>query len=358
MQGKNRTGQRLCLIIPSLKAGGMERVISELAVFFTSRHHEVHLIIMTYGNDFFKVVEPVVIHKPKFTFSNTHRLVSTVRTMFFLRNRIKSIAPDVVLSFGETYNSFVLISTLGLDVRVFISDRSQPDKYWGATHELLRKILYPKAAGIVSQTRYSKDFLYKLTRHKNIKIIPNPVRITDHMETDRQNVILFVGRLIPSKRIDILLEVYAQTRIEGWQLWIVGDGNLREWLFDQSEKLKVSDKVRFFGNQKDLSFFYSTAKIFGLTSVSEGFPNALLEAMSWGLGCIAFDCISGPSDLIEDTVNGFLVPIYNKEVFANRLMKLQMDANLLKMISLNAARHASIYSIDKIGVEYLNFMLE
>jgi GalNAc-alpha-(1->4)-GalNAc-alpha-(1->3)-diNAcBac-PP-undecaprenol alpha-1,4-N-acetyl-D-galactosaminyltransferase len=103
--------KKLCLVIPSLQPGGMERVMSELAGFFCQKNElEVHMVL--YGKDpelFYHVPESLIIHEPVTTFNNKLRLFYTFGRLLYLRRRIKSIEPNTVLSFGEYWNSFVLL---------------------------------------------------------------------------------------------------------------------------------------------------------------------------------------------------------------------------------------------------------
>ena len=350
--------KKICLIIPSLNSGGMERVMSELAGYFAqNRKIETYLIILGKAEKFYTLPKHVITFEPNFVFNNKYRIYYIIKTIFFLREKVKEVKPDAILSFGEMYNSFVLLSNLFLNVKVFVSDRSKPDKRWGKLHELLRRKLYPKAHGIISQTSYSKDFLSKETGHKNITIIPNPVKPFHLDKIEKQNVILCVGRLVSTKRIDILLEVFYRTRLEGWELWIVGDGPLKSTLEKLSAEKGLSQYVKFWGNQKDIDQFYAKAKIFAFTSISEGFPNSLLEAMAAGLPCISFNCIAGPSDLITDSVNGFLVPELDIAIYQERLKILINDETIRLKFSANALAASEKYYIEKIGDEYLKFLL-
>jgi len=347
---------RICLVLPSLAAGGMERVMSELAHFFADQNCEVHLVTLTKGDAFYLLDSNINDHEPSFYFNRKFRIYYTLKTISYLRRKLKSIMPDSVLSFGEMHNSFVLFSAMGLKLKIYVSDRTMPFKKWGIFHELLRRLIYSKAKGIICQTSDYEKFLASITQHKNIKVIPNPVRIVSGIKNDRRNIVLFVGRLISTKRVDILLELFAQIHLPDWELWIVGDGPLNFALNEQSQKIGISEKVTFWGNQRDIGKFYQQAKIFAFPSTSEGFPNSLLEAMAWGLGCIAFDCKSGPSDLIKDNYNGFLIPILNKGEFQNRLKLLQTDESILKKLSENAVLTSMQYSLDKVGREYLDFI--
>ncbi len=351
--------KKIAFVIPSLSAGGMERVMSEIINYITKKPNiETHLIVLTNNEFFYSIDKNVQIYQPPFSFNPRFRFYYTMKTLFFLRNRLRTIKPFSVLSFGETYNSFVLLATWGIKTKVYISDRSKPDKDWGYFHNNLRKILYKKAAGIISQTSYSKNFLIKETQNKNIKIIPNPIDLNKYQTSlKKENVILNVGRLISTKRIDILLDCFSKIENQNWQLWIVGDGPLRKYLEDIAKKLDISNNVKFWGTQNNIAPFYLKSKIFAFTSFSEGFPNALLEAIAAGLPTIAFNCIAGPSDLVKNGENGFLISQGDTETYLQKLKELIENETLRNTFSENAIEIAQSYKLEKIGEEYLNFLL-
>ena len=351
--------KKLCLVITDLHKGGMERVMSELAYYFSTKSNtEVHLILLTnQSRMFYKVPQSVIIHNPPFVFDKRFRLLSIVRTIIFLRKTIQKVSPDAVLSFGETYNSFVLLSTLFLKIRIFVSDRSKPDKRWGLLHEYLRRKLYRFAAGVISQTKFSKSFLAKEIGHNNIEVIPNPVKEIKLVTSIKENAILNIGRLIKSKRIDLLLEIFSNCDFNGWELWLVGEGDQKENLVSLAQRLKISENVKFLGKQENVDIYYSKAKIFAFTSESEGLPNGLIEAMSAGLACISFDCVAGPSDLIINGENGFLIDMYNCPEFVSKLNILIHDDTTREIFSKNARKISSELSLENIGSKYYKFLL-
>ena len=100
----------------------------------------------------------------------------------------------------------------------------------------------------------------------------------------------------------------------------------------------MEESVSFPGNVVDVDKFILGSEIFAFTSVSEGFPNVLLEAMNGGLACVSYDCVAGPSELIEDGENGYLVPVGHKEVFSERLLNLMKDSNCRSSMQVKAQR--------------------
>lgn len=352
----------VCFAIPSLQAGGMERVMSELAAYSSNRSN-VDLHILLYGikrDIFYQLPKEVTVHIPEFTFNNTFRFVSTVRTLFFLRKVTKRIKPDSILSFGEYWNSFVLLALYGLKFPIFVSDRSQPDKSLGKVQDWLRKRLYPKASGVIAQTKVAKLIYQGLYGHKNIQVIGNPIRSIPNKKLKRDNSILMVGRLIRSKNQDRLIEMFARINKLDWKLVIVGYDHLKqknmERLQNLIEELKLNDRVILTGKQENVEEYYLTSKIFAFTSTSEGFPNVIGEAMSAGLPVVSFDCIAGPSEMIEDGKNGFLIPVNDYQLFQEKLELLMQDDVLRSKFGEYGKISIQKFSINEIGEQYLKFI--
>jgi GalNAc-alpha-(1->4)-GalNAc-alpha-(1->3)-diNAcBac-PP-undecaprenol alpha-1,4-N-acetyl-D-galactosaminyltransferase len=353
----------LCLIIHSLQGGGMERVMAELASYFSRKQDlQVHLILYGIKRDiFFELPASVIVHKPAFQFEEKRRLRSTLKTLFFLRKKITEINPDAVLSFGEYWNSFVLLSCIGLRYPVFVSDRCQPDKHLGRLHDFLRKRLYPKAAGIIVQTGTAEFIYQKITGGKNIKVIGNPVRAIHSNGFVRENIVLSIGRLIETKHHDELIKLFVRINEPGWKLIIVGDDALKQENRKRlTELIRVSgatDSVMLAGQQRDVESYYNKSKIFAFTSSSEGFPNVIGEAQSAGLPVIAFDCVAGPSEMISDNENGFLVPLFDYKEFEKKLTMLMSDETLRIKFGTNAKASIKRFDVNTIGLSFEKFIL-
>lgn len=354
--------KKICLVIPSLQAGGMERVMSELAAQFCQKT-EVHLVM--YGikpEIFYPLPSNLSIHIPAFKFDNNKRIRSTIKRISYLRRETKKIQPDVILSFGEYWNSFVLISLFGLRYPIFVSDRCQPDKSLGKLHNILRTFLYPTAAGVIVQTETARQIYQKLIPKAKLHVIGNPIRIIGNDSTIiKENIVLSVGRLIKSKHHDELIRLFVQIAMPGWKLVIIGDDAIRQqnlvYLKTLIAELNAKDKVLLTGSRNDVDVFYQKSRIFAFASSSEGFPNVIGEAMSAGLPVVAFDCIAGPSDLIENNVTGFLVPLFDYSTFEKKLRQLMMDENLQKLQGTNGNKKILKFSSQVIGEKFYEIIL-
>ncbi len=356
--------KKICLVIPSLQSGGMERVMSELATHFCNKlEFEAHLVLYGIKRDiFYRVPDNLIIHVPRFEFNNANRTWNAVKTLWFLREKIKEINPETILSFGEIWNNFVLLSVFGLDYPVFVSDRCQPNKSLGKFHDILRRWLYPKSTGIICQTEVAKNIYNNMFHHTNLVVIGNPIRKIE-LDTGlkKENIILTVGRLIQSKHHDELIRIFSEIDAPDWKLIIVGDDALKQKNRDRLERfvhdLGMADRVVLTGKQLDVETFYNKSKIFAFTSSSEGFPNVIGEAMSAGLPVIAYDCIAGPSDLIDNEKTGYLVKTHDISSFKNCLETLIKDENLRNKFGIQGKLKIQNFSVHKISREFEKIIL-
>lgn len=342
----------------------MERVMSELASHLSSKHDlEVHLVMYGIKPElFYSIPTNISIHRPYFTFNNKCRMWFTFRTMFFLRKKIKSIRPDSILSFGEYWNNLVLIALFGLKFPVFVSDRCQPDKSLGKIHNIIRRFLYSRTKGIIVQTKKAQEIYQKIIPGAKLYVIGNPIREIIIEDPDiTENIVLSVGRLINSKHHDELIKLFIRIGAPGWKLVIVGGDAIKQHNLSKLQnlvrELNSEDRIELAGSRNDVDTFYSKSRIFAFTSSSEGFPNVIGEAMSAGLPVVAFDCIAGPSELIEDEVTGFLVPLFNYSLFEDRLRSLMNNETLRQVQGMNGKNKIMKFSIEAIGEQFYNTIL-
>jgi GalNAc-alpha-(1->4)-GalNAc-alpha-(1->3)-diNAcBac-PP-undecaprenol alpha-1,4-N-acetyl-D-galactosaminyltransferase len=360
---ENALKKDLCFVIHSLQAGGMERVMSELLHFFAAKHsYNIHLVLYGIKRDvFYEIPDNINIYRPPFEFDNSRRLQSTLKTHFFLRKKIQEINPVSVLSFGERWNSMVLLALLGTKIPVYVSDRAQPDKSLGKVHDTLRKVLYPKAKGVIVQTQKALNIYKKMYSQDNFKVIGNPIRPILPRAVAKENVIVMVGRYIQSKQQNVLIEIFSQLNAPDWKLVLVGYDHLKQenqkhWEALANE-LKIDDRVIFAGKQEDVEHYYLSSKIFAFSSASEGFPNVIGEAMSAGLPVVAFDCIAGPSDLIVDGENGFLIPLNDKKNFGKKLQFLIDTPSTIESMGKKSKELIAQFELNYICSAFENFIV-
>jgi len=341
----------------------MERVMAELINgFIGDCQAEVHVVLYGIKRDVFYDIRPeAIVHRPDFPFDNAHRFLSTIKTMWYLRRTIKEIQPDSILSFGNLWNTFVLLSTVGTKFPVFVSDRGSPRFRAGSFQEMLKARLYPRAAGIIAQTSVAEDFYRKQFPDQNYAVIGNPIREIPADETiARESTIVSVGRLIKTKHYDRMIRLFVELNRPDWRLVIVGGDGQNQNIMAELRKLLAElgnpPNIELAGTQKDVEGYLRRASIFAFTSSSEGFPNVIGEAMSAGLPVVSYDCIAGPSDMVEDGVNGYLVPVFDDELFKKRLLELMDSPEKRKQFGNRAREDIRQFSVKSIVGKFYSFI--
>ena len=248
-----------------------------------------------------------------------------------------------VLSFGS--NSFYLLGVLKhlMKFKLLVSERGFPP---AKRFYKLRKILFEKSDICVFQTSGAKQY-FNVELGEKAFIIPNPVEIPELKWQDDglSNVVIFVGRLdIGHKRVDLLINAFQKvlTSVPDAVLRIVGSG------YDEVQVRKIvlerglREKVEFIGFSKNVLKELSSARVFVLCSDIEGMPNALLEAMAFGMPVVSTDCSpGGAAFLLGNNENGILVPKGDANELAKAVAMLLMDAEKRNYYAQKAREQAA-----------------
>lgn len=347
---------RFALVIASLGPGGAERVISELANRWMSQGHVVALITLDCPQNIpFYSLDPriqlVQIDQKSQSTTYVGRFVEIIKRLFVLRQSIKSIRPDAVLSFVDITNLVTLLSCMRLNIPIVVSERIDPHHHpIPRPYKWLRRKLYRLAQRIVVQTRSAADYFDGELQNK-ITIIPNFVQRPVVCAEIRPKVqtIVSAGRLERQKDFTTLIQAFDRViRVESdLRLIIYGEGSERKNLTQLVESLNLSDKVFFPGATQYLAAELVKADIFVFPSLYEGFPNALCEAMALGLPVVASNC-SGNTDIVRDGVDGRLFPVGCVDDLTMRLLELIQAENQRVDLAENAKDVVQRFSADTI----------
>ena len=346
---------KILFIITSLGSGGAERVMSLLANKFSEKN-EVIIITLSADRIFYKLdakinIKQLSLYSP--TSSMFDKLTNNFKRIKQIQKEIKTINPDIVISFMTQTNILSIISSKLLKKPIIISERINYDFLKSKVWKFLRKIIYRFSDGLIVQSNYDKQ---KYQFVNNVKVIFNPLQIKN-IKNERKNIILAVGRLDYQKGFDRLIKIYSRLRTD-WPLIIVGEGNERKNLINLIKELNLENKVFLVGRKQNIEEYYSKAKIFTLSSRMEGFPNVLAEAMAYGCACISFDCLTGPSDIIKNNQNGFLIEDNNENEYLEKLQILIDNQEIREKFSKNGKNIISKLDIKKIANEWMNFIKE
>lgn len=345
---------KILIINNGLAGGGIERASTSMANQFVKWEHEVYIVALYRSEHFLPIdkrihfVEPESVPKSK---------LYVVKMIAYIRKMVKRINPDTILAYNEWTNPYVGLALTGLKYPLFFTDRMNPLGKTPKLTEFLKKRYYPQANGIIAQTQFAKKIISEKTGAKNITVIPNPINCIDGINCEKKNIIVTVGRLTKEKGHKILIEAFAKVQDKSWKLSIVGDGRERQSLEKLAVDLRIQDRVIFHGHQANFNKQLSEAKIFVLPSLSEGFPNALIEAMSVPLPCIATICTPGIKEVVEDEKNALLVEKNNANALADTINRLVLDESLREKLASNAYHVRENLAFEKIAGKYLNYIL-
>ena len=292
-------------------------------------------------------------------------IVANVSRVRRLRQELRTIRPDVIVSFIDCMNVLVLIAAAGLGIPVVVSERTDPRMApLGAIWETLRRVTYRRATALVVQTQSVAKWARNLVDSQRVVVVPNPIVEScfqigrSACAGTRARRVVAVGRLSAEKGFDILIESFARasTGHADWSLVIAGEGPLASTLREQADRTRCADRIVFAGLVRKPEELLADSEIFTLSSRVEGFPNALVEAMACGCCVIATDCPSGPAEIITSEVDGVLVPVENVEALASSLDALMTNGADRRRLGAAAAASAERFRSGGIAEHWIRLL--
>lgn len=337
----------------------MERVASKLANDLSMRGGlKVILISLSNQDKFYKLNSNVTYYACQYN-ANANTTLKALGYIKELRKAFRKYQLDVVLSFGDRYNSFMLLASIGFTHGKFISNRQNSNLSNGKVVDFLNLLTYKFADGIIAQTMHAKRVIEEKYTARKVQLIPNPIRISNTSVGKRENVILNVGRFGDAKNQFELVEIFGEIlNRQDWRVRFFGDGPKKHVTEGVIQDLDLKEQITIYPFTRNINKEYKRSAIFAFVSRSEGFPNALAEAMAHGCACISYDCTAGPADIIDDGVNGFLIPEGNQEMYKDRLALLMKDEELRLRFGKAAREKMKQFDANKITQRFLDFMLE
>lgn len=350
---------KIVIVNPSLGLGGAEKVISLLSNQWIEESHVVTVITVDRGENPKFILNDKVKRVPLLKGVSQSSILALPRKVFALlklRRLIKNEKPNLIFAFQEENAIHLLLSLIGVTLPKIVAVRNHPAyKKLSIFYMLLRKLLYRHSDFIIVQTEEIKSWFIK-KGYKSLIVIPNPINPNNYQLVKKDEKKIYAcGRLVPQKGFDGLIRIFTKVtkKYPEWDLIIIGEGNELDNLKKLVVNYNVQKKVIFKGYDSTPYKNYFLGGIFAFTSQYEGFPNALCEAMASGMSVVSYNCPSGPSDLIENGVNGFLIDLNNEELFRIKLEELIHNEQLRVSIGKNAQNITSYLSVDKIANRWL-----
>jgi N-acetylgalactosamine-N,N'-diacetylbacillosaminyl-diphospho-undecaprenol 4-alpha-N-acetylgalactosaminyltransferase len=354
-----------------LEGGGAERVVSILAESFLDDGHDVNIVCFYSGVDYSFSSRIKLIYLERLTYK-WQLLFLFPRLCWRYKLFLKNEKVDVSISFLNQSNYInVLSKIIGSGVRTILNERSNPSSNYdsislkGIINTKLIKVLYPRADGILANSRGNRDDLIKNFNipRQRIEVVNNPIdfRIVEnvavepyHYEANFFNLVS-VGRLNRDKNHRLLIDAIYKLNNKNIRLYIFGKGPFESELHTLIRDKDLSRQVFLMGYKSDVISYMKRADCFVFASLHEGFPNVLVEAMACGLPIITSNCPYGPAEILQveeqqqelniRTKYGILVPLNNlsqmvaaiDEMYSNDSFRQECQENVYKRsIDFNA----------------------
>lgn len=316
--------------INSLGKGGAERVIANLSAEFIKMNISVIIATEWFAQDEYSI--PAEVKRIDVGLSEAEETLPRFRKLKIRQKKLHELLlkekPDVLISFTRNSNYRAVLAADKTGIPVVFSVRSDPATDYGSLiHKIFANSLYKKAAGGVFQTKQALEYFADSIGRKSTVIL-NPLNenfLGLRQSVNRKKEIVTAGRFNEAK--DQLTLIKAFKRIKDkypdYVLKLYGDkseDNSYDIIKSYIDENNLSERILFMGNSAKLWEDIIDSSVFVLSSKYEGMPNALMEAMAMGLPVVSTNCpCGGPECLIEDGVNGYLVPVGDDATMADRI---------------------------------------
>ena len=346
---------KIMIIGPNVGMGGVERASSNIANGLQNAGNDVTYLALIPEAHFFDLetdyIEPIGFNEKKMDF---------IKTIKYIRKNVNTVKPAHIIAFTKFYAALANIALLFSKHKIIVTERSSPLYQWPKQIERFCKtsFLLKSPAGVISQTSIASEYHKKYYGKTKYTVIPNAVRnITEFPELERENIILAVGRFNdPCKGFDLLIDAFNLLKNESWRLVFAG-GTKEEGQYLLNMAIpEVTSRIEFLGAVTNMDELYARAGIFVMPSRSEGFPNALAEAVSAGCPAISFDFIAGPSDIIHENVTGLIVENGNVRSLSENIDRLILDSDLRTAFEQNAKKNKNSLNKESVIKNHIDFL--
>ena len=332
----------ITIVLHGLSGGGAERTGAKFAEYWNKQGLSVTLVTFGISSD-----ENYAVPSGVTRIALDSIVIPECGLGLWGKEEINIIRLRIALEMAGNKNVLAIMAKMGLRCilansegryRVFVAERTFPEYTLTNIFDMeLRKILYPLAAGVVVQTGKDSVAWFKENNIRCIiRVIPNFISEQELYNIDKARVcshatpyILQCGRLCAQKRHDLIISVFAElisrTGDKKLRLLLVGEGELEAELKNLVAGYGLEDRVEFTGWRADLYSLLKGAVCTTLTSDFEGFPNVVLESLAVGTPVVAFDCVTGPGDIIEHGKNGMLLDSGDMEGFTVAVERLCLN---------------------------------
>ncbi|TRX32431.1 glycosyltransferase [Flavobacterium sp. ZT3R18] len=355
----NGKSHKIAIVGDSLSSGGAEKVHAILSVYFQKNGLEVHncvfMDLITYE------FSGEVLNLGKIS-SNSFFVYRKAKRFFIFRNFIKSNDFDFVIDFRQKTNFILefLISRFVYSNNAIYRVASGVLDFYFPKSSFLATVLCQNKT-IVTVSNAIREKVEQLGFTKKALCIYNPIDfekiefLKNQFNIEYDNYILAVGSFKDIKQFDKLILAYSKSILpaQNIKLVLLGNGKNRAIYESMSKELRIDEFVKIEDFLNNPFPFYKNAKFTVLSSKNEGFPNVLLESLACETPVVAFNCLSGPSEIIQDCENGLLVENQNLEKLTTAMNQLIINQELYLHCKKNAKESVLKFSVERIGEQWI-----
>jgi glycosyltransferase involved in cell wall biosynthesis len=339
---KNSPLKSIVFLIPDIHfGGGGERVAINLANYFNKIGYKVEILsLMRQGFDnIYHINNNISINYLGLEFDKGKNFINKFKSFLVVRKYFRSYTNPIIAMGIGNYPSLLLSSLPKSEIVKTIGCQHLAYSGIKGIWAILRHLFFCRLDRVISLTNYDLPKYQKI--NNQTVVIPNALSIYPDKSSELTNKqLLFVGRMVYEKGYDLLLEIIKRVkeRQPDWTFRIIGDGPLREVITNKIELLGLRKTISILASTNQIENEFLNSSIFLMTSRTEGLPMVLIEAQSCGLPAICFDCETGPSEIIDDQINGFLIECYDLQAMTEKILLLCQDKELRIQMGKNARK--------------------
>ena len=309
--------KKVLFVSGSLNRGGAQRVITILADDYVKHGWEAHMAVLLDDKVGYEISKKIVIHS---IVRRGGQAINAIRWIRDIKDILADLKPDVIISFAGRINIISMLAAIGTGIPVIVSERNDPAHDRRSKPErLLCRVFYSRADRVVFQTQYQASCYRKWCKTNSV-IIGNPISAPAYEGEHPGKDILCVGKLMDQKNHPMMIRAFAKLADEypEKQVFIYGEGAKREELQALIDGEGMTARIHLCGNSDHIFDVMREYQYFVMCSDYEGLSNALLEAMVSGMVCVT-TAWNGVEEIIEDGVNGYLIPVGDEAALTDKL---------------------------------------
>lgn len=353
---------RLLFYISTIRGGGAARVMTNLANQFVQDENEVYFVTNFPAEEEYFLEERIIRYSLETVESKANPLVKNYKRISLLRNIVKEVSPDIVVSFMHENDVRAYAATRGLKTKLLLSVRNDPAKLYKAKIKgKIARFIYGHADAVVFQTEDAKSWFGTIKGKSKViynQVAPEFYQVERNVLTCRD--IVTTGKFMPQKNHQMLMQAFCMIAGEVEEnLIIYGDGKLRGEYETFIQKSNMQERIFIPGNCSNVAETIAENKLFVMSSDYEGMPNSLMEAMAVGMPCISTDCpCGGPKELSGHADSVELVGVGDVNNLAEKMKLMLMSDDYAEKKASLAKQRAEEFKPEIIYCQWKDYISE